>query len=194
MYRHAMLGEGCRTLVRAGTGYGTALACHRLGADLVTSVDIDDHLVQTATDRLHSIGLRPRTAVCDLTTAPLPGAFDRIVSTGSVRPIPAAWLKALRPGGRPATAITGTGTGTGTGLILIADKTPEGGGRGYIAYDRASFMSARHGDDYDTPASSRFLKRMPRVVSVRVPASSRVNVHRSAAGTSRSGVGSSCQA
>ncbi|MGA4962177.1 hypothetical protein [Streptomyces pseudogriseolus] len=30
MYRHAMLGDACRTLVTTGTGYGTALACRRL--------------------------------------------------------------------------------------------------------------------------------------------------------------------
>ncbi|MGX6738964.1 methyltransferase domain-containing protein [Streptomyces peucetius] len=45
-----MLGEGCRSLVTTGTGYGAALACHRLGAKLVTSVDIDNCLVQAATD------------------------------------------------------------------------------------------------------------------------------------------------
>jgi protein-L-isoaspartate O-methyltransferase len=38
MYRHAMLADGSRVLVTTGTGFGTALACRRLGADLVTSV------------------------------------------------------------------------------------------------------------------------------------------------------------
>ncbi|MQT05147.1 protein-L-isoaspartate(D-aspartate) O-methyltransferase, partial [Streptomyces jumonjinensis] len=108
MYRHASIGNGNRTLVTTGTGYGTALACHRLGADLVTSVDIDPYLVQTATDRLNTIGLRPHTAVCDI-TGELPGRFDRIVSTVSVRPVPVSWLTALRPGGRLVTTITDTG-------------------------------------------------------------------------------------
>ena len=44
MYRHAMLGEGSRTLVTTGTGYGTALACRRLGDALVTSVDVGPYL------------------------------------------------------------------------------------------------------------------------------------------------------
>ncbi|MFD9419008.1 protein-L-isoaspartate(D-aspartate) O-methyltransferase [Streptomyces goshikiensis] len=148
MYRHAMLADGCATLVTTGSGYGTALACARLGSELVTSVDVDPYLVKAAAARLDAIGLRPHTAVHDLTLAPLPGLYDRIVSTVSVRPVPAAWLEALRPGGRLVTAITGTG------LILAADKAPDGGARGHIAYDGASFMAARHGDDHDGPAPS----------------------------------------
>ncbi|MFD7975288.1 methyltransferase domain-containing protein [Streptomyces sp. NPDC059071] len=149
MYRHADFTDRCRTLVTTGTGYGTALACHRLGADRVTSVDIDPYLVEAATDRLASIGLRPETAVCDLTQGPLPGEYDRIVSTVSVPTIPAAWLKALRPYGRLVTTITGTS------LILYADKTPDGGARGWTSFEPASFMSARQGDDYEetVPAS-----------------------------------------
>ncbi|WP_435865128.1 protein-L-isoaspartate O-methyltransferase family protein [Streptomyces spectabilis] len=149
MYRHAMLADTCRTLVTTGSGYGTALACHRLGAELVTSVDIDDYLVKTATERLTAIGLHPHTAVCDLTDT-LPGQFDRIVSTVSVRPIPLSWLHALRPSGRLVTTITGTG------LILVADKTADGGAHGYIAATGASFMSTRHGDDHEgtSPAAA----------------------------------------
>jgi protein-L-isoaspartate O-methyltransferase len=97
MYRHAMLADGSRTLVTTGTGYGTALACRRLGDELVTSVDVDPYLVEAATDRLAGISLHPHTAVCDI-TGTLPAGFDRIVSTVSVRPVPASWLTALRPG------------------------------------------------------------------------------------------------
>ncbi|MFI9391901.1 protein-L-isoaspartate(D-aspartate) O-methyltransferase [Streptomyces bauhiniae] len=149
MYRRAELTDGCRTLVTTGTGYGTALACHRVGSELVTSVDIDPYLVASATDRLASIGLRPETAVCDLTQGLPSGEWDRIVSTVSVPTIPAAWLNALRPGGRVVTTITGTG------LILYADKTPDGGAVGRTAYEPASFMGPRQGDDYEetVPAS-----------------------------------------
>ncbi len=142
MYRHAMLGDGSRTLVTTGTGYGTALACRRLGDELVTSVDVDPYLVEAATDRLAVIGLHPHTAVCDITET-LPGGVDRIVSTVSVRPVPSSWLRALRPGGRLVTTITGTA------MILVADKTQDGGARGFIASDQATFMRTRHGDDYD---------------------------------------------
>ncbi|MFD4320455.1 protein-L-isoaspartate(D-aspartate) O-methyltransferase [Streptomyces sp. NPDC058548] len=143
MYRHADITDGCRTLVTTGTGYGTALACYRLGSDLVTSVDVDPYLVEAATERLGSIGLRPETGVCDLTQGPLPGEYDRIVSTVSVPTIPPAWLKGLRPGGRLVTTITGTG------LILYADKTPDGGAVGQTSFEPASFMGPRQGDDYE---------------------------------------------
>ncbi|MEU0689541.1 50S ribosomal protein L11 methyltransferase [Streptomyces uncialis] len=148
MYRLASLADDSRTLVTTGTGYGTALAAARLGADLVTSVDIDPYLVEAATDRLNAIGLHPHTAVCDI-TGPLPGQYDRIVSTVAVRPVPHTWLTALRPGGRLVTTIADTG------LVLVADKTPDGGARGYIATYKASFMSARHGgdDEHTTPAA-----------------------------------------
>ncbi|MFJ8142732.1 protein-L-isoaspartate(D-aspartate) O-methyltransferase [Streptomyces sp. NPDC096013] len=142
MYRHAMIADDSRVLVTTGTGYGTALMCRRLGDDRVTSVDVDPYVVTTATERLDSIGLHPRTAVADL-TAHLPGEYDRIVSTVSVRPVPASWLTALRPGGRLVTTLAGTG------LIVTADKSEDGGATGRVTPDPAGFMRTRHGDDYD---------------------------------------------
>jgi hypothetical protein len=100
------------------------------------SVDLDQYPVDAATDRLCSIGLHPHTAVCDLTQA-LPRQFDRIVSSVAVRPIPVSWLHALRPGRRLVTTIAGTR------LVLIADKTADGGASGHIAHNGASFMAAR---------------------------------------------------
>jgi protein-L-isoaspartate O-methyltransferase len=144
MYRHAVIADDSRVLVTTGTGYGTALLCQRLGDEQVTSMAVDAHLVKAAGERLDSMGLHPRTAVCDI-TGPLPGEHDRIVSTVSVRPVPTSWLAALRPGGRLVTTIAGTG------LILTADKTEDGGAVGRIAPDAAGFMRTRHGDDYDHP-------------------------------------------
>ncbi|MEU2222206.1 protein-L-isoaspartate(D-aspartate) O-methyltransferase [Streptomyces sp. NPDC018347] len=144
MYRHAMITDDNRLLVTTGTGYGTALACARLGAHNVTSVDVDDYLVTVAGERLAQLGECPHMEVCDV-TGPLPGEYDRIVSTVSVRTVPVSWLKALQPGGRLVTTIAGTG------LILTADKTPDGGAVGRIEWDRAGFMRTRHGDDYEHP-------------------------------------------
>jgi protein-L-isoaspartate O-methyltransferase len=145
MYRHAMIDDGHQVLVTTGTGYGTALACARLGSDHVTSIDVDEHLVKLAADRLALFGENPRMEACDI-TGPLPGEYDRIVSTVSVRPVPVSWLQALRTGGRFVTTIAGTG------LILTADKTADGGAVGQIEWDRAGFMRTRHGDDYAHPA------------------------------------------
>lgn len=86
-------------------------------------IDVDSYLTKAATERLDGIGLRSHVVTCDA-TGPLPGTYDRIVATVSVRPIPASWLQALRPGGRPVTTIAGTA------LILTADKTEAGGAGG----------------------------------------------------------------
>jgi protein-L-isoaspartate O-methyltransferase len=144
MYRNAMIGDDSRVLVTTGSGYGTALACKRLGDERVTSVDVDPYLVEAAGERLDSIGLHPRVEVCDI-TGPLPGEYDRIVSTVSVRTVPVSWLKALAPGGRLVTTLAGTG------LIVVADKSEDGGAVGQVAPEPAGFMETRHGDDYDDP-------------------------------------------
>ncbi|WP_331738440.1 methyltransferase domain-containing protein [Embleya sp. NBC_00896] len=141
MYRHAMIPDDVRVLCVTGTGYGTALLAHRLGAHNVTSVDVDPHLVETAADRLEALGHRPRMQVCDVTGS-LPGTFDRIVSTVGLPGIPPSWLAALNPGGRLVTNLSGTG------LVIAADVTPDGGARGFVTAERAGFMVTRTGDDY----------------------------------------------
>jgi SAM-dependent methyltransferase len=130
-------------LLDVGTGAGglTAYAARRLGAEHVTSIDVDPYLVDAAHDRLAAMGLRPTFATVDA-TGPLPGMYDRIIATVSVRPLPASWLAALRPGGRLVTTIANTS------LILTAWKDGDGGATGRIERDRAGFMTTRHGDDY----------------------------------------------
>ena len=130
--------------VGTGSGYGCALLAARLGAQHVTSVDVDPYLTAAAAERLDSVGLRPTVLTADATDA-LPGTYDRIIATFAVRPVPASWLAALRPGGRLVTTIAGTG------LILTVDKTDDGGAMGRIEWDRAGFMVSRHGPGYPPP-------------------------------------------
>ena len=142
MLRHGMIDDGMEVLdVGTGSGYGTAVLTARLGDSRVTSIDVDSYLTKAAAERLDGIGLRPHVVTCDA-TGPLPGTYDRIVATVSVRPIPASWLQALRPGGRLVTTIAGTA------LILTVDKTEDGGATGRIEWDRAGFMHTRTGRDY----------------------------------------------
>ncbi|MBK6013756.1 methyltransferase domain-containing protein [Streptomyces sp. MBT53] len=153
MFQHARLEDGDELLdIGTGSGYGTALAAHRLGADAVTSVDVDQYLVETARDRLDLMGLRPTVEAIDA-TGPLPflpKTFDRIVATVAVRSIPASWLMAMSNGGRLVATIAGTS------LLVTADKQPDGGASGRVEWDRAGFMHARHGADYP-PALSVLL-------------------------------------
>jgi len=141
-----------RADVGTGSGYGTALLATMLGDGHVTSIDLDDYLVKAAAARLASIGLHPVLAACDA-AGPLPAeaeSFDRIIATVAVRPVPASWLTALRPGGRLVTTITGTN------LILTADKTEDGGAAGRTEWDRAGFMHARQGRAYPPAMLERF--------------------------------------
>ncbi|MEU5476682.1 methyltransferase domain-containing protein [Streptomyces mirabilis] len=143
MYRAAFITTTSRLLVTTGSGYGTALACARLGEAQVTSVDVDPYLVKAARERLATVGHHPRVEVCDLTGSLPDGSYDRIVSSVAVPAVPVSWLKALAPGGRLVTTLADTA------LVIVADKSPDGGAVGYIAPEAAGFMSARHGEDYD---------------------------------------------
>ncbi|GAB2625311.1 methyltransferase domain-containing protein [Streptomyces capparidis] len=153
MFRHARPAEGMDVLdVGTGSGYSSALLCHRFGDRHVTSVDVDPYLTEAARGRLAEAGHRPEVVTGDA-TGPLPGPFDRIVAMVSVPHVPASWLTALRPGGRLVTTITGTS------LIIGADKTADGGAVGRVERDWAGFMATRHGPDYPP----RLMTRLPHV-------------------------------
>jgi SAM-dependent methyltransferase len=125
-----------------GSGYSAALLAHRLGDDLVTSIDIDAYLVQAAGERLSDFGRTPRLAVADATSSLPDDEYERIIATVSVRPIPRSWLEALQPGGRIVTTIVGTS------MLISADMGEDGIARGRVQQDPANFMRTRQGPDY----------------------------------------------
>ncbi|WP_369696726.1 methyltransferase domain-containing protein [Streptomyces sp. XD-27] len=142
MFQHARLTDGDELLdLGTGSGYGTALATHRLGERRVVSVDVDPGLVIAARDRLAEINQRPTVVVADATKS-LPGEYDAIVATVGLRPIHTSVLAALKPGGRLVTTIAGTS------LLVTAQKDEDGGATGRVEWDRAGFMRTRHEDDY----------------------------------------------
>jgi hypothetical protein len=149
MYDHAVLTPRTQTLCVTGSGYGTALLASRFGHRGITSVDVDAYLVEAAAERLDVIGLRPTMAVCDI-TGPLPGVYDRIVSTVGLPGIPASWLTGLTQHGRLVTNLAGTG------LVIAADRTPDGGARGQVTWQRAGFMATRAGEDYPPGLSTGY--------------------------------------
>ncbi|MEW2129815.1 protein-L-isoaspartate(D-aspartate) O-methyltransferase [Streptomyces sp. NPDC005435] len=150
MLEHGRVTPGNRLLdLATGSGYSAALACHLIGDERVTTMDIDPYLTEAAADRLDHIGRHPEVRTGDA-TGELPGVFDRIVSMVSVPRIPATWLQALAPGGRLVTTLADTG------LIVTADKTPDGGASGRVEWDRAAFMTTRTGADYPPPLNDLF--------------------------------------
>lgn len=147
MLRHGLLHDGADlALIGTGTGAGTAVAANRLGDKYVTAFDVDPYLTEAATARLTGIGLAPHMVTCDATGS-LPGDFDRIVSMVALGNL-AGVLAALRPGGRLVTTLARMQ------VIVTADKGADGTARGVVEWDRAGFMSARTGPDYEPGAGA----------------------------------------
>ncbi|MFE6223048.1 methyltransferase type 11 [Streptomyces sp. NPDC057854] len=144
MLRHGRLGDGLSVL-DLGTGAGglTAYACHRYGADCVTSLDVDPYLTEAAGTRLASLGHHPKMVTADATEH-IPGLYERIVSTVGLLPGPGLrpTLDALMPGGRIATTLGRTC------LIVTGWKHASGDVVGTVARDMAGFMLTRSEDDY----------------------------------------------
>lgn len=128
--------------VGTGSGYSAALLAHRLGDKQVTSIDVDPYLVDAARERLAAFGRTPHLEVADATGSLPDTDYDRIIATVSVRPVPKAWLDALRPGGKIVTTITGTS------LLISAERHPDGVVRGRVQPDPATFMRTRRDTDY----------------------------------------------
>ncbi|MFB7270638.1 methyltransferase, FxLD system [Streptomyces sp. NPDC056244] len=87
----------------AGTGYNAALIAHLVGpSGHVTTIDVDDDLVEGARAHLAAAGFTNVKAVTrDGALGHAEGApYDRIIATVGAHGIPHAWLEQLAPGGR----------------------------------------------------------------------------------------------
>ncbi|MEV6329607.1 ATP-grasp peptide maturase system methyltransferase [Streptomyces sp. NPDC051909] len=124
-----------------GTGYSTALLCHRLGDKNVTSIETDRDVADRARIALASCGYYPRLLTEDGRHGYAgPSPYDRTIATYGVRSVPAAWVKQTRPGGLIVTTLRGWMRSLG--LVRL---TVDGDGRAegpFIAAD-PSFMIAR---------------------------------------------------
>ncbi|WP_455354417.1 methyltransferase domain-containing protein [Streptomyces sp. SYSU K217416] len=99
--------------IGAGTGYNAALLCHRLGDSLVTTVDLDPEITESARHHLAAAGYHPAVVTGDgargcSSRAP----FDRIIATCTLPAVPHAWLGQCRPGARILAPLS-------TGLIAL---------------------------------------------------------------------------
>lgn len=87
----------------AGTGYNAGLLAHLVGeSGHVTTLDVDDDLVEGARARLAAAGITNAEAVTrDGALGYAEGApYDRIIATVGAHGVPHAWLQQLAPGGR----------------------------------------------------------------------------------------------
>ncbi|WP_436789633.1 methyltransferase, FxLD system [Yinghuangia sp. YIM S10712] len=87
----------------AGTGYNAALLAALTGpGGHVTTIDVDDDLVDGARGHLAAAGTDNVTVICadGALGDPAGGRFDRIIATVGAHEVPAAWLNQLIPTGR----------------------------------------------------------------------------------------------
>jgi len=124
--------------IGTGTGYNTALLSERLGADHVTSVDIDPELIARAKERLLLAGYQPLVAVADGADGyPEASPYDAVVATCRLDYIPTAWLSQLRSGGVIVTP-------QGAGIAVLRKSSNGNEATGVFLSASAYFMPLRH--------------------------------------------------
>ncbi|MBT2527719.1 methyltransferase domain-containing protein [Streptomyces sp. ISL-99] len=101
MLRDLEVQPGNRAMeIGTGTGWNAALLAHRLGAQNVVTVEVDDSVAEQARTALDRFGLPVRVVHGDGFKGFPDGApYDRIIATCGLRSIPFAWVQQCKPEG-----------------------------------------------------------------------------------------------
>lgn len=136
--------EGMQVLeIGTGTGYSTALMCHRLGSEAVTSIETDEGVARRAREALAGSGHTPHLLVGDGRAGHLDGApYDRLIATCGFRNIPSSWLEQVVPGGVILTTLRGWMRSLGLVKLIVTSDSASG----WFSEDDPSFMIARQQD------------------------------------------------
>lgn len=127
--------------VGTGTGYSTALLCHRLGEKQVFSVEYDPEVAAAAAGHIHAAGYAPTLVTGDGLDGYEPGEeYDRVVVTCSVRHIPRPWIWQVRVGGTIAVTLSGWLQASGAICLTVAE---DGSATGRFTGETISYMLAR---------------------------------------------------
>lgn len=127
--------------IGTGTGYSTALLCARLGADKVTSIEVDEAVATRARSALYATGYTPYLITGDgLAGHPARAPYDRTIATCSVRIIPPAWIAQTAPGGIVLVPVSGWMSGNGLARLQV---TSPGHAEGHFLPGYVQFMPAR---------------------------------------------------
>jgi len=132
---------GMRVLeIGTGTGYNAALLAHRLGAQNITSVEIDPVLADHARRALTATGYPVTVITGDGADGYPPQApYDRIIATAAVQQVPYPWVAQTRPGG---TILTPWGTPYHNGALASFTVNNDGTADGRIV-GNVAFMRLR---------------------------------------------------
>lgn len=126
--------------IGTGTGYSTALMCHRLGSESVTSIETDEGVARRAGHALTESGYTPHLLVGDGRAGHPDGSpYDRLIATCGVRSIPPAWLEQVPPGGVILTTLRGWMRSLGLVKLIVTGDSASG----WFSEDGPSFMIAR---------------------------------------------------
>jgi protein-L-isoaspartate O-methyltransferase len=138
----AHLTPGMRVLeIGTGTGWTAALLSDLLGADAVTTIEVDPALAGQARSALGRAGVNPTVITGDGAAGYPPNApYDRVLATCAVREIPYAWLAQTRPGGQ---ILTPWGTEYHNGALARLTVTGDGVASGRFDPMMLAFMRLR---------------------------------------------------
>lgn len=139
--------------VGTGTGYSTALMCHRLGDRAVTSIECDPAVADRARDALTAAGYTPTLVTGDgLAGYDKNAEYDRLIATCSVRYVPMPWIWQVRDGGTIIAPLTGWMRGAAFAHLTLGH---DGTASGRFLKEDIYFMTARtHGPP---PVASPYL-------------------------------------
>jgi protein-L-isoaspartate O-methyltransferase len=131
--------DGNRVLeIGAGTGYNAALLAHRLGDDLVTTVDLDPDITEGARRHLAAAGYHPAVVTGDgARGVPERAPYERIIATCTLSSIPRPWLARCSPDARILTPLA-------TGLLGLRVRDAEHA-EGRFLHTPAYFVPLRGG-------------------------------------------------
>jgi protein-L-isoaspartate O-methyltransferase len=95
--------------IGTGTGWHAALLAHLVGAEYVTSVEVDPVVAERARAALDSAGYGKVTVITGDGAAGHPerAPYDRVIATVGVARVRYPWVEQTRPGGRLVVPLTG---------------------------------------------------------------------------------------